>query len=200
MRFATSRATLFRVTLFILGGLALANCGQGGKTLSPKNDPIERAFRSPSVVDWDTPLPKGERVQSVADTRDKAEFAVRPPRGLGQPVSVFVSPADERSGRSKLVGFVYDTDAYGRVIAIEGISETTDAHYEVYLASAIASNGKPGVRGRHEIVILESGRRALMSTAAAGYRTISWRENGIDFKVKGPNLTHAQCVAIAQNL
>ena len=138
---------------------------------------------------------EGVVVPTVQAAQDFMPFAVYEPKGLGIP-TIYVSP--ERMA----MYFVYPNSKYGEVWIAESLPDIPDederlAGYE----ATVASNGDENNHSIAQIVSVRDGIPALTGTSdTSDVATIAWVENGVEMYVKGPTLTQAQVLEIANSI
>jgi hypothetical protein len=149
--------------------------------------------------DWNNPI-EGEVVASVQAAEASVPFEFHVPKGLAHPSKILVSssdvPKDERQ-----VAFFFETDRYGLVSVGEGPAVPPASEWEEFIQSAVDSNGTS--HGSAEIVTLENGTRALVTTSEdEAHSDICWvdRSGTIEFCVLGPRLTRDDVVEIANSV
>ena len=147
----------------------------------------------PSV---DPPLP-GERDVSLAQAREAAEFGLKLPGGLGEPVDVRL--VDGARVVSMAFGTVHGTV---RVDQFDGgldpmftkFTTSTDVHH-------VTVSGGPAVWVDHPHPVLYTDRDGTLreESARLAGSTLIWESDGITYRVEG-DLTEHQAIAIAESL
>lgn len=112
-----------------------------------------------------------------------------------------MTPPAEAAPEDLVVAFVYDTAKYGRVVVEEDVPSVLGEAYDTANEEVVATAAHPGVSGSAEMTIVRSGHKALVTTAEDRSRsTIVWLEDGVEIIVRGPSLSSADCIAIAEAL
>ena len=141
------------------------------------------------------------KLASLDAARSEFGFPILDPQGLGSPVGIFATPPSV-ARVDRVIAFVYDTAAHGRVVVQEHLPDVPADEYDAFInESLVTNNGRPGVSGTASLVTVRSGKRALITTASDGSTSdISWLEGTFEIVVRGPALTADACIAIADGL
>ncbi|HCP62433.1 MAG TPA: hypothetical protein DIU14_08200 [Actinobacteria bacterium] len=140
------------------------------------------------------------KLASLDAARSEFGFPILDPQGLGSPVGIFATPPSV-ARVDRVIAFVYDTAAHGRVVVQEHLPDVPADEYDAFNESLVTNNGRPGVSGTASLVTVRSGKRALITTASDGSTSdISWLEGTFEIVVRGPALTADACIAIAEGL
>jgi hypothetical protein len=179
-------------TVGFVSSLLLAGCaGHGG------GGDIQ-GFEGP---DWQNPI-EGKRVASVKAAENAVAFQVYEPKNLGTPSQIFVSdPEVPLSDRQ--VDFLYETAQYGLVSVGEGPADPPASEWEKFIKSVVARNDDPTTHGSAEIVPLDYGSDALITTTEDKSRSdICWLDSAgtIEFCILGPTLSRDEVVTIANSI
>jgi hypothetical protein len=111
------------------------------------------------------------------------------------------NPAIMGDPNARGLALVYQDEALGRVVVVEGISELPPAEFTSYWRHAISLNGSPDVHGTASEVTIRNGEEAFITTAEDGSRSdIRWLDGTIEILIEGPTLTRDQVVALANSI
>jgi hypothetical protein len=176
------------ISVLVLSALGTAACGA-----SSGGDVVE--------TEWNNPI-DGRVAASVRNAIDAVPFRVHVPRGLGSPAKILVSPAEIPAGERQ-VAFLYETDRYGLVSVGEGPAVPPASEWEDFIKSAVADNDESTTHGSAEIVTLDGGASALVTTNEEGtHSDICWLDSSgtTEFCVLGPDLQRDDVVEIANTI
>lgn len=181
--------------------LVLAGCA--GPQSGVGVDLVQRPTPTPEPmqIDWDEPVDDGVRMSSPAEAGSLVGFSPPSPRGLGPAKLIVVSPGPESERAFKVLGFVYDSPEYGRVIVRIGLDHVSMAERAASNQAVLVMASEPSATGIAEIVLIRSNIEALMTfSELEPFSDIRWREGALLFYVAGPMLEKDQLIAIAEHL
>ncbi len=149
-------------------------------------------------VDWSNPA-HGVPVASMVAAQSLSPFPLHEPGGgLGTPQSIFVTGS---GGPSPVFVFVYGTSRYGLVDVYEELPDVPPAEYDAANQRLLAYNGLPSTHGSSRIVSIRGGCQALMTVSEDGSRAdIRWLEGGVEYYVRGPSLSTAVAIQVAEGI
>jgi hypothetical protein len=180
--------------LVLMGACARREAATGGGEQHPHQ---ER-----STINWDNPI-AGVRVDALESVAALFPFDILMPEGLGSPFKILMTPPENASPESRVLAFLYNSRAYGRVVILEHIPDVPVAEYEESNQKLVQiSHTQSNVRGSAEIVPVRGGLPALVTTSEDGkHSTIWWLEAGsFEIVVEGPDLNFNQVIEIANGL
>jgi hypothetical protein len=150
-------------------------------------------------VDWDNPI-KGQELSSFEEAKSLLAFDPYEPRNLGQAVGIFVSVSVDV--RSRVLGLVYDSPGYGRVVVIEELLHLPISDYQAGMEEIVdTSLARPELAGRSELVSVRGGLTALMTATEDGsVADIRWTDGTIVLLVRGPSLNRDTAVQVAEQI
>lgn len=150
-------------------------------------------------VDWDNPI-KGQEVSSFEQTKSLLPFAPYDPKNLGQAIGLFVSNGAQM--KSRVLGLVYDTPEYGRVVVIEELLHVPMSDYQAGMKQIVDSSAAQSeLAGQSELVAIRGGLTALVTATEDGrVADIRWTDGTIVFLVRGPSLVRDMAVQVAEAL
>src|SRR5579862_5358144 len=151
-----------------------------------------------SQPNWANPT-GGDPVPDLATAQQEVGARIPAPEGLGTATTIIVAP----NAPVRVATFVFQTTAYGQVDVTEGPSQFDDSSWTAYLNASVQANSDPNAYGTAAIVTVQNQFSGLQTVSGdASWSTVDWLEpgSGIEFIVRGPSLTAAQSIAIANGL
>ncbi|HEU0132549.1 MAG TPA: hypothetical protein VFQ85_16310 [Mycobacteriales bacterium] len=172
--------------------LLTGSCAAAGDAVRAEKGAVRPPARP--AIDWDHPLAAAIRTDRAhARTAGHLRFVPVVPQFAAAERAVEVTDPAVDDGQHGSVAFVYDlppSDAFpagGRVVVVEGPTDTTEAD----IPRIVASNGAEHF---HEVTV--GGRQALLIEADGIGRVRIFR-NGIVIDVTGPAVSPEAVVALA---
>lgn len=148
----------------------------------------------PSPPSSDVPLP-GERAVTLGEARDAADFPLRVPALLGDPLAVRVADGDP----PRVVTLHYEDV---RVDQFEGgLAPMFQKFFHADHAVPTRVDGWPGLwlPEPHPVIYLGRDGRTHEQPARLAGTTLIWERGGLTYRVEG-DLTHEEAVAIAESM
>ena len=173
-------------------GSAVGMGGATTTTTTTAGPPVD------SQPNWDNPT-GGDPVPNLATAQQEVAAQIPAPQGLGTARTIIVSPP----GPIRVATFIYRISPYGQVDVTEGPSQFDASSWSAYLSASVQSNSDPDTYGTAAIVTVQTQFSGLQTVSGDGSQsTVDWLEprSGIEFVVRGPTLTAAQSIAIAEGL
>jgi hypothetical protein len=143
-------------------------------------------------TDWDTWFPHAESVENTDRANAVLPFASDEPNDLNAAPRIFLSPVHDA------VAFIYDTQAYGRVVVVESLPDIPDAKEREISYQNQVDQAKSGTV---EVFTIRDDLPALVSSAADKSRSaVEFVRGDIQFTILGPNLSTKEALEIAERI
>jgi hypothetical protein len=89
----------------------------------------------------------------------------------------------------------------GLVDEYEEVPQLTPSQFRGMIKHWVGLNGKPGTDGTTTAAKVGSGYPAMITTTADGETSdIRWVEAGVEYMIRGPSLSKAECIRLASAL
>lgn len=181
-------------------GAAVGAGGSGSTTgsSSTATTTTSTAHLGDSQPIWDNPT-GGDPVPDLATAQQEVGVQIPAPQGLGTATTIIVSPP----GPIRVATFIYQTSSYGQVDVTEGPSEFDESSWTAYLSASVQANSNPDTYGTAATVTVQDQFAGLQTVSGDGsWSMVDWLEpgSGTELIVRGPTLTAAQSIAVANGL
>jgi hypothetical protein len=161
----------------------LTACAHVGARSSNTSPVLDTSSAPSGSIDWTHPLSDGMAVDSIAEAAKYVTFVVVSPRGLGDPIAIYVDDPKQISGDGAVMALVYDHPRYGTFWVTEQDPSPTAASFadQIKACQEVPCDGDPA------IVQIQGDQEGLVVSAqSTGVTGLTWIDGPVQIILNGP--------------